>query len=79
MKTTKYQIDALTKTSVSIDARTIASIEVEGETKEIELNNNRKAYVNTVDGRVELQAEMPVDVVNAVLTYWGDVLIPEFE
>ena len=60
----------LTKDSVSVETRTVISVEVEGETKEFESSNNRKAYVNTFEGRAELEAEMPEDVVASVLTYW---------
>ena len=70
-QTKTYRIDMLTKDSVSVETRTVISVEVDGATKEFESSNNRKAYVNSAEGRKEITAEMPEDIINAVGAMWG--------
>ena len=65
---TKITIDMLTSDSVSIKTQTF--IEFEGEEKEIK--DNRKAYINSIAGREELQNEQAENTVSAVFAMWGD-------
>ena len=65
---TKITIDMLTADSVSIKTQTF--IEFEGEEREIK--NNRKAYINSIRGRDELQGEQPENIANAVFAVWGN-------
>ena len=65
----KKTVDMLTTNSVSI--LTQKYIEVEGTYEQVG-QNHRKAYVNSETGRSDLQGSEPEDVVNAVLSIWGD-------
>ena len=65
---TSITIDMLTEESVSI--RTQTFIEFNGEFKEID--NHRKAYVNSKSGRKELQSEQSEKTVSSVFAVWGD-------
>lgn len=63
-------VDMLTKTSVSI--LTQKFITIDGVPTQIG-ENHRSGYVNSEDGRRRLLAEEPEDVVNAILSFWGDI------
>lgn len=65
MLTTQYTIDKLTSVSVSIKTQRFYEQFPLGEPY-------RKAYVNSVQGRSELQVEVPQAQVNAVFAVWGD-------
>lgn len=65
MLSTKYTIDDLTIDSVSVKTQRYYEQFPLGEP-------HRKAYVNSVLGRQELQAEVPEAQVNAVFAVWGD-------
>lgn len=62
-------VDMLTEDSVSI--LTQKFIDIDGVTSQVG-QNHRKAYVNSQSGRETLQNEQPEEVVNAVLSIWGD-------
>lgn len=65
MLKTEYTIDNLTTTSVSIKTQRFYDGFALGEP-------HRKAYMNSEYGRNELQVEVPVAQVNAVLAVWGE-------
>ena len=67
--TTKITIDMLTEESVSI--LTQKFLELDGEVTQVGMNH-RKAYINSEQGRTELKAEQPKDVLNSVMSIWGD-------
>ena len=64
----KKTVDMLTPDSVSIMTQKTATID--GVT--YSLGNHRRAYVNSAQGRAEIAAEQPGDVVAAVMAIWGD-------
>lgn len=64
MLTTEYTIDNLTITNVSIKTQRYYEQFPLGEP-------HRKAYVNSVSSRTELENEVPQAQVNAVLAVWG--------
>lgn len=64
----KTTIDMLTDESVSILTQQYITIEgVETQVGE----NHRCAYINSAQGRADLEANEPEVIVNAVLTIWG--------
>ena len=67
--TEKVTIDMLTSESVSI--LTQKFMELDGEVTQVG-QNHRKAYMNSEQGRTELQAEQLKSTVNAVFGIWGD-------
>lgn len=67
--TEKVTIDMLTTESVSI--LTQKFIELDGVSTQVG-QNHRKAYMNSEQGRDELQVERSEATVNAVFTIWGD-------
>ena len=62
-------VDMLTKNSVSIVTR--KAIVVDGQTYQLGIDH-RRAYVNSAQGREEIAAEQPADIVAAVMAIWGD-------
>lgn len=63
-------VDMLTKDTVSI--LTQKFITIEGVDQQVG-ENHRQAYVNSEKGRTELQEKEPANVVDSVLSIWGDV------
>lgn len=65
----KITLDMLTQDSVSIKKQKITTIEnveyVLGEPW-------RKAYINSIKGRQELQTELEEKYINAIFSVWGD-------
>lgn len=66
MLTNTYTIDNLTPNGVSIKTQRFYEQYPLGEP-------HRKSYINSGNGRKELQAEVPQAQVNAVFAVWGDV------
>ena len=64
----KKTVDMLTPDSVSVLTQKIAAIDGVIYT----LGNHRRAYINSTQGRAEIAAEQPGDVVAAVMAIWGD-------
>lgn len=66
----KITLDMLTQDSVSIKKQKITTIEnveyVLGEPW-------RKAYINSIKGRQELQTELEEKYINAIFSVWGDI------
>ena len=68
MKTKKI-VDRLTEDGVCILTQKF----VEDDGKMLQVGeNHRRAYTNSITGRVEITENEPEDVVNAVMTMWGD-------
>lgn len=65
----KYEIDMLTKDSVSVKTQNYTNID--GVDYDIGLPH-RKAYVNSTLGREEIAAELPEPYLSAVMVIWGD-------
>ena len=61
-------IDMMTPVSVSILTQKTADIDGVTYT----LGNHRRAYVNSTQGRAEIAAEQPEDIVAAIMAIWGD-------
>lgn len=75
----KKTVDMLTTESVSI--LTQQFVDIDGIPTQAG-QNHRAAYVNSEDGRKELQENEPVEVVNSVFAIWGDtptIVYPETE
>lgn len=65
----KYTITDLTEKSVSIKTQPITIID----SVEYELGlPSRKAYINTLEDRIDLLKEVPEEVYNAVIAMWGN-------
>lgn len=65
----KYTITDLTEKSVSIKTQPITVID----SVEYELGlPSRKAYINTLEDRIDLLKEVPEEVYNAVIAMWGN-------
>lgn len=62
-------IDKLTKNSVSVKREKV--IEVEGIEYRLP-NPTRKSYVNSINGRIELETELIEPYITSVLTVWGN-------
>ena len=62
-------IDELTSNSVSVKREKV--IEVDGIEYKLP-NPTRKAYINSVNGRIELETELIEPYLTSVLTVWGD-------
>lgn len=62
-------IDELTKNSVSVKREKV--IQVEGIEYRVP-NPTRKSYVNSINGRIELEKELNEPFINSVLTVWGN-------
>lgn len=62
-------IDELTKNSVSVKREKV--IEVEGIEYRLP-NPTRKSYVNSINGRIELETELIEPYITSVLTVWGN-------
>ncbi|QZY56724.1 hypothetical protein [Crassaminicella profunda] len=67
--TIKYTIDMLTQDSVSVKTQQYTT--VDGIEYPIG-QPHRKAYVNSVRDRSEVQNELPTAQVNAIFSVWGD-------
>jgi len=67
MKTT-IKLDLLTTDRVTL--MTTRTFEDQGQ--EYETPPHAKAYINSVDGRDELMAEVPEPYLSAVLAVWGE-------
>lgn len=65
MITTTYTIDDLTMDGVSVMTQRYYDGDALGQP-------HRKAYLNSVNGRNELQEELPTQYVNAIFTVWGE-------
>lgn len=68
METYEKTVDMLTANSVSILTQTILTV---GEETYSVGENHRCAYINSAQGRADLEANEPEAVVNAVLAIWG--------
>ena len=68
MKTKKI-VDRLTEDGVSI--LTQKFVEDDGQMLQVG-ENHRRAYTNSITGRAEITENEPEDVVNTVMTMWGD-------
>lgn len=65
----KITLDKLTQDSVSIKKQNVTTING----VEYELGQpSRKAYVNSIRGREEVQAELEEKYVNIIFAMWGD-------
>jgi len=65
----KYTLDMLTQDSVSVKIQKY--VEVEG--MEYPIGEPwRRAYVNSVSGRVQVAAELPPAQAAAIMAVWGD-------
>jgi hypothetical protein len=65
----KITLDLLTQDSVSIKKQNVTTINgVEYELGE----PNRKAYVNSIEGREEVKAELEEKYITAIFSVWGD-------
>ena len=65
----KYTLDMLTQEGVSVKTQQFATVE------EVEYpigQPHRKAYVNSIRGREEVIAELPIQQQNAIFAVWGD-------
>lgn len=72
----KYIIDMLTENTVSVVKQKVT--EIEGQ--ELKVGEpHRKAYVNSVQGRLEVRQELPAPQVDAILAVWGETASPMYE
>lgn len=62
-------VDMLTKDSVSI--LTQKFVELDGVKSQVG-ENHRRAFINSIDGRMELQNAEEEQIVNVVFSMWGD-------
>lgn len=67
---TRKTVDMLTKDSVSIITQNF--IEFEGKEQQVG-EKHRRAYINSQEGRAEIEECEPNDVIVAVMAIWGDV------
>ncbi len=65
----KYTLDMLTQDSVSVKKQTY--IDYMGQQYPIG-EPWRRAYVNSIEGRQQIVAELPQAQVNAIMSVWGD-------
>jgi len=65
----KYTLDMLTQDNVSVKKQTY--IDYMGQQYPIG-DPWRRAYVNNVQGREQIVAELPVAQVNSIMAVWGD-------
>lgn len=69
--TKEYLLDALTINSVSVLIRQF--IRLDGESKAQQIGKpTRISYVNSVNGRREVLAELPENFAYGILKVWGD-------
>lgn len=73
---TRKTVDMLTKDSVSILTQNF--VEFEGKEQQVG-ENHRRAYINSQEGRAEIEECEPENVVNAVMAVWGDTATVEEE
>ncbi|GIP18376.1 hypothetical protein J40TS1_40180 [Paenibacillus montaniterrae] len=66
---TRYTVDMLNESGVSVKTQKV--IEVDG-VEHLLGEPHRKAYLNSVAGRAEVQAELPIAQQNAIFAVWGD-------
>jgi hypothetical protein len=65
----KYTLDMLTQDSVSVKKQAY----MDYMEKEYPIGEPwRRAYVNTIQGREQIVAELPIAQVNAIMAVWGD-------
>ena len=65
----KYTLDTLNQNSVSVSKQTY--IDYMG--KEYPIGELwRRAYINSLQGRQQIQSELPQAQVNAIMAVWGD-------
>lgn len=69
--TKEYLLDALTVNSVSVLIKQFIKLDGESEKQQIG-KPTRISYVNSVNGRKEVLAELPENFANGVLKVWGD-------
>ena len=66
----KITVDTLTKDSVSLKKQQYTTVDG----KEYPIGEPwRRAYVNSVQGRSQVQAEVPEPYKTAIMAVWGDV------
>lgn len=69
--TKEYLLDALTTSSVSVLIKQYIRLDGESETQQIG-KPTRISYVNSVNGRKEVLAELPENFAAGILAVWGD-------
>lgn len=69
--TKEYLLDALTVNSVSVLVKQFVQLDGESEKQQIG-KPVRISYVNSVNGRKEVLAELPENFAHGVLEVWGD-------
>lgn len=70
--TKEYLLDALTVNSVSVLVKQF--IQLDGESEKQQIGKPvRISYVNSVNGRKEVLAELPENFARGVLEVWGDI------
>ena len=62
-------LELLTEDSVSVVTKSF--ITIDGVEKQIG-NNERRAYINSVSGRSEVEANLPAEDQAAIFAKWGD-------
>lgn len=62
---TEYTIDDLTSTKVSVKTQKYYEGQPLGQ-------HYRKSYVNSAEGRSELEDELPIQQINAIFSMWGE-------
>lgn len=69
--TKEYLLDALTVNSVSVLVKQF--IQLDGESEKQQIGKPvRISYVNSVNGRKEVLAELPENFARGILEVWGD-------
>lgn len=69
--TKEYLLDALTTSSVSVLIKQYIRLDGESEAQQIG-KPTRISYVNSVNGRAEVLAELPENFAAGILAVWGD-------
>lgn len=70
--TKEYLLDALTINSVSVLVKQFIQLDGESEPQQIG-KPTRISYVNSVNGRKEVLAELPENFAYGILKVWGDI------
>ena len=69
--TKEYLLDALTINSVSVLIKQFIQLDGESEKQQIG-KPTRISYINSVNGRKEVLAELPSNFADGILAVWGD-------
>lgn len=66
----KITLDMLNENSVSVRKQRY----IEQDDTQYAINQpHRKAYINSIRGRAEVENELPIEQQNAIFAIWGDV------